>query len=162
MTRSDGETASSDTIWHPGVPLIVMRIPLTFISRKSVSQIRLELLSNPHNRVTKAPHTAHQFVDRTHQLLSSGSFPASQKIMKHVDHYEHRLFHEENTIRSSICGAGEYSPRLMGESGRGRSAGGQRGDHRVWGALERSEVEVLNPFHPPAPANRSVKRSNWA
>ena len=26
----------------------------------------------------------------------------------------------------------------MGESGRGRSAGGQRGDHRVWRALERS------------------------
>ncbi len=28
--------------------------------------------------------------------------------------------------------------------------------------LKGPEVEVLNPFHPPAPANRSVKRSNWA
>src|SRR5260370_20845494 len=69
---------------------------------EGISQVRLELLSNPHDGMTEASHTAHQFVDRNHQALSSGSFPALQKITKHVDHDQHRLFHEQNTTRSQF------------------------------------------------------------
>jgi len=45
--------------------------------------------------------------------------------------------------RSSIWRAGEYSARPMGESVRGRSAGGQRGDRRVWRALESRKAVRL-------------------
>jgi len=47
--------------------------------------------ADPHNGMTKVPHTAHRFIGRTHEPLPPGGFRAFQEVFKHVDHPQDRF-----------------------------------------------------------------------
>src|SRR5690348_16928985 len=88
MTTSGGATSNSETISQPGVPLTVVRIPFGSHLRKRVSQVRLELLPHPHNRVVAASHQAHQLVGGSDNTFSPPWLPTSEKVIQHIDHDE--------------------------------------------------------------------------
>ena len=54
--------------------------------------------ADPHNGMTKVPHTAHRFIGRTHEPLPPGGFPAFQEVVKHIDHHQDRIFHDDYQI----------------------------------------------------------------
>ena len=75
---------------------------LSFHFWKGVSEIRLEFLANPDNRMSTLTHEADEVVDRLDESLFRGRCPFRKKIIHHVNDDEDWSLHHRRKYPGTV------------------------------------------------------------